>query len=810
VGIVGAYSVLRIIDKLINLLSPQLQSQSLSSGADEVLANVENKLLFGSGKRSSSSNIESLQSMMNNKMRKRRRSRRSKLANAYGGGRRSLELDMGDRCYKTYGGIESVRVRACQVGLKASLVATQSTPAATTNNNDNITRDVETAISALQLSCLSRVSREYFVECSTEPLSILAKYIGNNNNNNSKKNNAIIPSDNGTLLLLLLQHSSKLIELRTLDALLRTLRDRHLIVASRLRRSCEFWNFRITLEGGRVGQVIYMIRSRILLSFPTLRPWLLAMIDGGIDSSSSSSSNRYTMYNNDEKQKQYELALAAYERELERLGIAERLLLQRPMELDVAELLNVPGYFGGGRYDGSTTSSTTDNAAIEERQDSERSMTQATQFLLQSKNRAWLQQTEKWSQEARIAIKDSLDLTISSSFTPINNDLSSTGDVNSGSGGDGIQKSNTQVEEVYAESKFLKKWANYDASDANSWLTVLNLVDLAASPKRAGEERRWYFQLRSLVRQYDFLGIPSSCLLLATANSMHDNIIAPHKTEILDFFKSIFTALWGIIEFRFYTPMKDILLDLLNRRPRMVDPFALLNEQTSLDNMLKDLGVGDGTRQTRAIALGLASRMYEDELKTGTIRGILRGRVAQLMLIQIQQLKSDLLQAMDSIDNLIDANRLNVQLVAAIPAVLIIFYGTRALYTLWSNIRMKDFRLPRDVHAEMADYLKKIEECLVLSNYQLDGSSSTSLAGGEPMPSKANAKELGHLLLLLHSYLNLLDYMSPPFPGKSCDSIHQSIQNLLMQGNMSTSRQLGLVKVIQSKHDDLLCSSKLI
>ena len=188
--------------------------------------------------------------------------------------------------------------------------------------------------------------------------------------------------------------------------------------------------------------------------------------------------------------------------------------------------------------------------------------------------------------------------------------------------------------------------------------------------------------------------------------------------------------------------------------------------------------MGDGTRQTRAIALGLASRMYEDELKTGTIRGILRGRVAQLMLIQIQQLKSDLLQAMDSIDNLIDANRLNVQLVAAIPAVLIIFYGTRALYTLWSNIRMKDFRLPRDVHAEMADYLKKIEECLVLSNYQLDGSSSTSLAGGEPMSSKANAKELGHLLLLLHSYLNLLDYMSPPFPGNLCDLIHQSIKSV--------------------------------
>ena len=100
--------------------------------------------------------------------------------------------------------------------------------------------------------------------------------------------------------------------------------------------------------------------------------------------------------------------------------------------------------------------------------------------------------------------------------------------------------------------------------------------------------------------------------------------------------------------------MKDITLDLLNRRPRMVDAFALLNEQTSLDNMLKDLGVGDGSRQTRAAALAAASRMYEQEVSGGAIRGFLRGNTVQLMLIQIQQLKADLLQAMDTIDSLVD------------------------------------------------------------------------------------------------------------------------------------------------------------
>jgi nuclear-control-of-ATPase protein 2 len=134
--------------------------------------------------------------------------------------------------------------------------------------------------------------------------------------------------------------------------------------------------------------------------------------------------------------------------------------------------------------------------------------------------------------------------------------------------------------------------------------------------------------------------------MLAAANSLHDKIIEPHSQEIKNLIKSIFQAIWGIVEFRFYTPMKDIVLDLLNRRPRMVDPFALINEQTSLDNMLKDLGVGDGTRATRATALASASRMYEEEVAGGAIRNLIRGRVAQLMLIQIQQLKADLLQGM--------------------------------------------------------------------------------------------------------------------------------------------------------------------
>ena len=113
----------------------------------------------------------------------------------------------------------------------------------------------------------------------------------------------------------------------------------------------------------------------------------------------------------------------------------------------------------------------------------------------------------------------------------------------------------------------------------------------------------------------------------------------------------------------------------------------------------------------------------------------------------------------------------------------------------------------------MSDYLKKAEECLLLSSSDCQVSDvsqrvvESDSADFAYIPSHEGClgpKEMGKLLLLLHSYLNLLDFMSPPFPGKQCESIHSSVQNLFMQGQMSVNRQLELLKLIQSKHEDLI------
>jgi nuclear-control-of-ATPase protein 2 len=134
---------------------------------------------------------------------------------------------------------------------------------------------------------------------------------------------------------------------------------------------------------------------------------------------------------------------------------------------------------------------------------------------------------------------------------------------------------------------------------------------------------------------------------------------------------------WGIVKTRFWKPFYGIVQGLMNKDTGLLEAFDIENEEQSLDNMLKDLGLGDGSAATRKEALQGAARLYEDQLDHGVIRSALRGRLVRLLLIQVQQLKAGLLHAMSSIDVLVAANRLNIQILAAIPAVLIVYFGTR-------------------------------------------------------------------------------------------------------------------------------------
>jgi nuclear-control-of-ATPase protein 2 len=214
---------------------------------------------------------------------------------------------------------------------------------------------------------------------------------------------------------------------------------------------------------------------------------------------------------------------------------------------------------------------------------------------------------------------------------------------------------------------------------------------------------------------------------------------------------------------------------------------------------------------------------------------LVRGRVVRLMLIQIQQLKAGLLKAMGSIDDLVDKNRLNVQLLASIPAFILVTYGSKLLFSFIVGLRMKRVTvLPiKNLQGEMTDCLRRMERCLLLSGSESDknklgdsdeaDSLSNDEEGGKTAKdmaedleisdiatskstiSQLSTDELGEFVLLCYSYLLLLDYATPPISYRTFDSVHRNIQELLLpHGQLSIGRQLKLLALIKAKNADLL------
>lgn len=320
------------------------------------------------------------------------------------------------------------------------------------------------------------------------------------------------------------------------------------------------------------------------------------------------------------------------------------------------------------------------------------------------------------------------------------------------------------------------------------WKSSLALVEKAKLRRELlqGQFAWKLSEWKTALRILDWNGIPSALFKIAIAKCLH-NSLAPHWPQIQRAGTQVGSALWGIVEFRFYMPLKVIVLDLLNRRPRLLDPTQLNIEQESLLNMLRDLGIS--SKLDKATALAEASRMYEQQLKHGAVRNMIFGRTVRLLLIQVQQLKSELLQAFQSIDELVDANRLNVSLLATIPAFLLVKWGSRFLYALLYRVRVRDLTGLKAAHLELTNLLRQLEQLLIMAD-----------------ESKLSTLELGEFISYEQKYLLFLDFCQPPFPMKQVDSIYQDMQNLMPQGGLDKEKQLRVLRLIHLKNADLLKS----
>ena len=530
-----------------------------------------------------------------------------------------------------------------------------------------------------------------------------------------------------------------LLEVRALDAMLRCIRDDEFLPqADQLRTRKEVCE--IQLNSYYTPTTKQWIQRTLQGTIQTIQRTVVQRISQKLRRNKNNKSTAHPPSSLQEWRKQYQETSQQLQDQYERLGQLQELLLQQPQR----------------------KMESTDNNQDDEKQ----------------QKRQYLDECMKWNAKAKALLKDVLlHQTIMTSRT----------------------STTLEIDKAANDIEMLKQWGDKMTTtewSTNHWKSALGVLEATVTHKTAPTPSS---VLESITQQWKFrnIVIPSALLKIALAKAIHHAVL-PHVPWMKTTGHQIGTALWGIVEFRFYMPLKVILMDLLNRRPRLLDPAQLVNEQTSLNNMLRDLGIAV-TDLDKADSLAQASRMYEEQLKQGAVKNMIFGKMVRLLLIQVQQLKAELLQAFQSIDELVDANRLNVSLLATIPAFLLVRWGSRILYSVLYRLRTRDVTGLKDAHMELTHRLRTLERILILASKDKDnhgGKGQLYLKGAQ----------LGEFISQEQKYLLLLDYCQPPFPVKQVDSIYKDMQDLLPPGGLDQETQVNLLKLIHQKNADLLKS----
>jgi nuclear-control-of-ATPase protein 2 len=178
------------------------------------------------------------------------------------------------------------------------------------------------------------------------------------------------------------------------------------------------------------------------------------------------------------------------------------------------------------------------------------------------------------------------------------------------------------------------------------------------------------------------------------------------------------------------------------------------------------------------------SAEYERELRR-PMQSIVTGKIATLVLIQLQFVKKELLVAMQAIDDLFNANQVNLQLLAITPAVLSILslqILSRTLLTaLRATSRGRKVESSAAVHMELREGLRTAERLLYLS----DGFDS----------GPVDAATMGQLLSSLYRLQSTLVSHSSFFDAHLLRQLQEDLRDLSLP-QLSAKQRLAIVERI--------------
>ena len=192
------------------------------------------------------------------------------------------------------------------------------------------------------------------------------------------------------------------------------------------------------------------------------------------------------------------------------------------------------------------------------------------------------------------------------------------------------------------------------------------------------------------------------------------------------------------------------------------------------------------------------------------MRNIVRGSIARLVLIQLQFVKKELLVAMQAIDELFNANQVNLQLLAVTPAILAVF-GLQVMGRLVTTAVKATTKgggtmmeSAAAVYRDVKLHLREIERVLVNSEayrtvvVRVGGLSTAPAAAGlsTTLPPELSAKEWGEILSILHRiHLLLMIHSGGTFESHTLPQLQEDLRDMVRPG-LSVQQRLSIVERI--------------
>ena len=717
----------------------------------------------------------------------------------------SFVLDKDDVSYRRYGGVDRIRQKLCSAVL-ADLSSTISTINRSFEQDEmgvspaktQLINSVVQALDCTVLGCRRHVVFSMIpfisrIEGATYTLAVEEENRKGPFGSLSNTPTEVFPSDVESVLSL----GAELAQMRCMDGLLRVCRDRLLKTCNRLAKTVDFWSRHLeglnklphvlqsSLEKDRmklayaraaydseVQRLGYI--SQILLRRPKDMPekTLLQVLNASYESkvqSAKAEKERAAMSTNTsgDHTSAVKTRKLGWRQLTSKVGSMTRRRSKpklRWWQKPISQLSNIPvtQWFRYGtsrvRYGTREIFSSFHRARRLDASQYSISPKESMEVLLE-KDAGWTKAASEWTDQGRAAIckvlKDSL---------------------RGASLGQGFNEED--FEKLSERWKNTMDTANVDQIQKD-WTRILEYVDSLPLWRRMGEGRALRLSDAAIVswtRQLNIMGLPLAFAQIAFAYWVHQRMV-PMWPGLKQETINIYHMVAQIINQRVWIPLKGIHDELMNQGYSLMEGFVLDLEETSLDHMLRDSGFGDGTKDTRAKALEDATIQYEKDMSKGMLLHFATGRLIQLLLIQMQQLKVGMLQALNYIDVLMKGNQIHFQIMAAIPAVLLIWYGTKLFIRALYNIRAKDLRPVTAAHVEMTTYLNQLE-CILLLSDDEDVSTKSQGVGQAADLYPVNTFSLGEALLFVHRYLVLLQFSSAIIPARQSEDIHNSVVQL--------------------------------